>query len=81
MDDKLATLKQIEIKLSALVGLAIEEAIRSSPDLARRRRRPIDAVLSDAGLTGTEIAKLLGKTPQAVSQVLQREQRGRPRGE
>lgn len=55
--------------LTALMSIVVDKHIRES-DLAKPRPRTIDRMLSDNGLTNTEIAKLLGKTPQAVGQAL-----------
>ena len=64
------TLQKIDTKLSALLAILIEDLLRRTPDMADPRPRSIDKLLADVGLTGVEIAALLGKTPQAVSNQL-----------
>lgn len=61
---------RIDMHLKALLAIAIEDLLRRNPGLAEPRPRSIDKVLHDAGLPQGEIAALLGKTPQAVSQQL-----------
>ena len=63
-------LQKIDTKLAALLAIAVEDLLRQTPDLADPRPRSIDRMLADVGLTGVEIAALLGKTPQAVSNQL-----------
>lgn len=63
-DDLLAS---IDMKLGALLSLAIADRL---PETARASNRPLDEVLRDAGLPVAEIAALMGKSPQAVRQVL-----------
>lgn len=60
-------LNSIDSKLSALLAIAIVDRL---PDTARAKGRPLDRVLADAGLSPPEIAALMGKTRQAVQQVL-----------
>ena len=69
-DELLLLLRGIDRKLSALLAVSVDQSLRSSEGLAKPRPRTIDRLLSDAGLLGTEIARTLGKSPQAVSQVL-----------
>jgi hypothetical protein len=68
-DETLEVLKRIETKLSALLGIVVDQHLRAT-DIAKPRPRTVDRMLTDVGLTGVEIGRLLGKTPQAVSQVL-----------
>lgn len=70
-----AQLEGIERKISALLAIAVDDHLRASPDLANPRPRSIDKLLLDAGLRQTEIASTLGKSPQAVSQVLASEKK------
>jgi hypothetical protein len=65
MESKVLT--AIDQKLSALLALAIAERL---PETARARSRPLDVVLRDAGLEVAQIATLMGKSQQAVYQVL-----------
>lgn len=68
----LSALKRIEALLSASLGIQVEEFLRSS-GVAKPRPRSVDRMLNDFGLTGVQVANLLGKSPQAVSQVLARD--------
>lgn len=68
-EDIYAELQKTNRMLTALMSIVVDKHIRES-DLAKPRPRTIDRMLSDNGLTNTEIAKLLGKTPQAVGQAL-----------
>jgi len=65
----LEELKKSNRMLSALLTITLDQHLRST-DLAKPRPRSIDRMLTDIGLTGVEISKLLGKTPQAVSNAL-----------
>lgn len=76
---ELEVLLRIERKMSALLSIAIDQHLRASEELAKPRPRSIDRILADAGLLGTEIAAALGKTPQAVSQVLKGDGKGASR--
>src|ERR1700689_1281086 len=71
-DETLAVLKRLDATLSALLAIAIDQHLRDT-GLAQPRPRSIDRMLVDAGLTASEVARLLGKSPQAVSQVLARD--------
>jgi len=64
-----AELQKTNRMLNALLSIVVDQHIRGT-DLAKPRVRSIDRMLSDNGLTNTEIAILLGKTPQAVGQQL-----------
>ena len=68
MDD----LSKIEARLNALVILEVERHLRET-EAAKPRRRPIDRLLADAGLTTKDISSILGKTERAVQLVLQKE--------
>lgn len=63
-------LARIERTLGALLAIEVDRHLREFPTLGAVKARKMEHILSDGGLTGREIAKLLGKTPQAVSQNL-----------
>ena len=65
-EDILNELKKLNRNISALLAISVDRHLRDT-DLAKPRPRSIDRMLADLGLTGAEIAKLLGKTPAAVS--------------
>lgn len=71
-EDVLNELKKLNRNVSAMLAITVDRHLRDT-DLAKPRPRSIDRMLADLGLTGTEIAKLLGKTPQAVSLALSRD--------
>lgn len=75
-DSTIDVLKRIDRNISALLAITIDRHLRET-DLAKPRPRSMDRMLSDVGLTQGEVAKLLGKTPQAVSQVLASESRSK----
>ncbi len=60
-------LKRIDAKLGALLALAL---LNHLPENAPARKRSIDQGLKAAGLEVGEIAALLGKSRQAVYQLL-----------
>lgn len=60
-------LQRIDAKLGALLALALLDHL---PDNAPARKRSIDQGLKAAGLDVGEIAALLGKSRQAVYQLL-----------
>ena len=68
-EEILNELKKNNRMLYALLAITVDQHIRGT-DIAKPRPRSIDRMLTDVGLTGVEIAKLLGKTPQAVSNAL-----------
>ena len=68
-------LKRIDAKLGALLAIGVEDLLRRTPELANPRPRSIDRLLTDVGLGQSEIASLLGKSPQAVGQMLRSEGR------
>lgn len=68
-EEILNELKKNNRMLYALLAITVDQHIRGT-DIAKPRPRTIDRMLTDVGLTGVEIAKLLGKTPQAVSNAL-----------
>lgn len=68
-NELLAELQKTNRMLNALLAIVVDKHIRET-DLAKPRPRSIDRMLSDNGLANTEIATLLGKTPQAVGQQL-----------
>lgn len=65
----LEELRKSNRMISALLTITLDQHLRNS-DLAKPRPRSIDRMLTDIGLSGVEISKLLGKTPQAVSNAL-----------
>ena len=71
-DEILAELKKTNRLLSALLTITVDRHLRDT-DLAKPRPRSMDRMLADIGLQGAEIAKLLGKTPQAVSLALNKD--------
>jgi hypothetical protein len=73
-NELLAELQKTNRMLNVLLSVVVDRHIRES-DLAKPRPRSIDRMLSDNGLTNTEIATLLGKTPQAVGQQLNADKR------
>jgi len=68
-DLQLDALARIERTLNAILGIQVEQFIRET-GIATPRPRSVDRMLYDFGYTGAQIAMLLGKSPQAVSQVL-----------
>lgn len=71
-EDTLNELKKLNRNVSAMLAITVDRHLRDT-DLAKPRPRSIDRLLADLGLTGAEIAKLLGKTPQAVSIALSKD--------
>ena len=71
-EDMLNELKKLNRNVSAMLAITVDRHLRDT-DLAKPRPRSIDRMLADLGLTGAEIAKLLGKTPQAVSIALSKD--------
>ena len=65
-------LQSIDSSLRALLALAVEQHLRTSPDLPDPRPRSIDKILFDSGFTVTENGDVLGKSKQAVSQMLKK---------
>jgi hypothetical protein len=65
-------LERIDSKLTALLALVLDSYLRNT-GVARPRERSIDLMLSDAGLSASTIAGLLGKTDRAVHKQLQNE--------
>ena len=65
-------LKAMDRKLSALVAIHTQRLLVEDSDLAKPRPRSVDRLLHDAGLSQQEIADVLGKTRQAVGQVLKK---------
>ena len=66
-------LRAIDTKLGALVAIHTHRLLVEDADLAKPRPRSIDRLLSDVGLSQSEIGRILGKTRQAVGQALQRD--------
>ena len=75
-DAQLDALARIERTLNAILGIQVEQFIRET-GVATPRPRSIDRMLNDFGYTGAQIATLLGKSPQAVSQALARGKAGK----
>lgn len=70
MTDELTDLaRSIDAKLGALLAIYTHQLLIES-DLAQPRPRSIDRMLHDVGLTQAQIAAVLGKSTQAVSQML-----------
>jgi hypothetical protein len=65
-EDRLAA---IDVKLNALLAIAVDSYLRET-GVAKPRPRSVDKLLNDVGLNQAEIARLLGKSSQAVGQVL-----------
>ncbi|MFC6157185.1 hypothetical protein [Kribbella jiaozuonensis] len=74
-DPVVEALKRIDTKLAALLAIVVDGHLRDT-EMAKPRPRTIDKMLVDVGLTQVEVARLLGKTPQAVGQVLQKDKKG-----
>jgi hypothetical protein len=72
-------LERIDAKLNALLAIIVDRYLRET-ETARPKKRSIDRLLSDAGLSATETAKLLGKTDRAVRLQLQREGQSKRKG-
>jgi hypothetical protein len=58
-------LRSIDAKLGAILTLTLDSYLRETA-LARPKERSVDKMLSDAGLSASTIAKMLGKTKRAV---------------
>ena len=63
-------LESIDKKLTAMLALQTHRTLLEDADLASPRPRSIDKLLHDAGLSQVQIAALLGKSVQAVSQMI-----------
>lgn len=72
-------LKRIDAKLAALLAVVVDGHLRDT-EIAKPRPRTIDRMLIDVGLSQTEVARLLGKTPQAVGQALQKDKKPASKG-
>jgi IS30 family transposase len=64
-------LRAIEVRVAALLALELDTRLKQD-SRSRSKPRSLDKLLSDAGLEAAEIAPLLGKSPTAVRQALQR---------
>lgn len=62
-------LASINAKLGALLAITIDDYVRSH-NIDGAKPVPIEKMLTDAGLSRTEAATLLGKTAEAVRQAL-----------
>jgi hypothetical protein len=69
MEERVA---KIEQSLDVLIAIAIDRHLRDFPELGNARSPRMEHVLRDGGLNGPQIALLLGKSRQAVSQNLAR---------
>ncbi len=65
-------LTSIDPKLGALVTLAVDFYIRNT-DVAKPKKRSLDRMLTDVGLSPLEVSNILGKTDRAVRKLLQEE--------
>jgi hypothetical protein len=65
-------LARIDTKLSAMLALLVDSHLRAT-EVAKVRPRSMERLLTDAGLSGVEVGRLLGKSKQAVSQALARD--------
>jgi hypothetical protein len=73
----LEQLKENNRLLRGLLALSAEGLLRDQPRLGGSRFGSVEEVLSQGGLLkNVEIATILGKTPQAVGQSLQRRRNG-----
>jgi hypothetical protein len=68
-------LQGIDRKLNALLALYTHRVLLQDDSLAKPRPRSIDRMLADAGLKGVEIASILGKSQQSVSEMLAKDKR------
>lgn len=71
--DQMELLQAIDTKLRALIAIHTHKLLTEDPDLASPRPRSIDKMLHDIGLNQAEIAEILGKSRQAVGQILRKE--------
>ena len=82
-DDIAQTLRSIETKLTALLTLTADEVLRERLERenasSRYRPRTLDRMLADSGMNGVEIGRVLGKSQQAVSQVLAKDKKSTPK--
>jgi len=74
-DETMQVLQRIDAKLGAILSLLADQLSREAAG-NRHRPRTMDRMLTDAGLNPTEVGRVLGKSRQAVSQVLARD--GKP---
>lgn len=70
--ETLQVLQSIDAKVSAILAIQVHRTLLEDPELASPRPRSIDKLLYDAGLTQGQIASVLGKTVQAVSQMIKK---------
>jgi hypothetical protein len=70
-DDQL--LRSLDTKVTAVLALMADAYLRAHGSQRQQRSRSLDRILTDAGLSAREIAKLLGKTERAVHLALQAE--------
>lgn len=72
---ELQVLRSIEAKLGALLAITLDDYVRTHEVQGARSKR-IEQLLSDAGLSTSQIATSLGKTQRAVQLALQASQNG-----
>ena len=70
-DPQTETLESIDAKLGAILALTIDTYLRET-EIAEPKPRSIDRMLKDAGLANAQIARMLGKTRQAVGEQLKK---------
>jgi len=70
--EALKLLHSIDAKVTAMLAIQVYRTLLEDPELASPRPRSIDKLLYDAGLTQLQIASVLGKSVQAVSQMIKR---------
>jgi hypothetical protein len=67
----LRALEEQNRTLRAVLAVLVDQALRANSELADSKFPSMDSLLSDAaGLKNVEIGQLLGKSPQAVGQVI-----------
>lgn len=71
--ESIRLLRAIDNRLGALVTIHTHRLLMEDDDLAKPRPRSIDRLLVDAGLSQTEVGRILGKTRQAVGQALKKD--------
>lgn len=67
-------IERLEAKITALVAISADDIVRRE-GTSRARRRAIEEILADAGMSHSEIGRVLGKSKQAVSQAIAKSKR------